>query len=131
MPDKDKPAVNAGGPGGERTGDSSGGKPKLRSLFEDDPEMTEILGVFVQEMPGRIADFRACWEGKELDRLTRLAHQLKGAGGGYGYPALGEAADRLEKTLKQLVEQGSPVALPRLQAEFNALLELCRSVSVK
>lgn len=123
MPDKDKPAPGTGG------GDTQDGT--LRSLFADDPEMAEILDIFVQEMPRRIAEFRACWESKELDRLARLAHQLKGAGGGYGYPALGEAAGRLERTLKQLIEEGTPVAFPQLQSELANLLDLCRSISVK
>lgn len=127
MPDKDKPGVNPGG----RDGDPRQQTPATRSIFADDPEMVDIIEMFVREMPERIAEFRACWEKRELDRLTRLAHQLKGAGGGYGYPALGDAAGKLERTLKELVEEGTSVALPRLQAEFNALLDLCRSISVR
>jgi HPt (histidine-containing phosphotransfer) domain-containing protein len=127
MPDNDKPAANPGG----RAGDSRERTPATRSIFADDPEMVDIIEMFVSEMPQRIAEFRDCWERRELDRLARLAHQLKGAGGGYGYPALGEAAGKLEQTLKQLVEDGAPVALARLQSEFNALLDLCRSISVR
>lgn len=127
MPDKDKPAINRDG----RDGDPRERTPATRSLFADDPEMVEIIEMFVREMPERIAEFRACWDRRELDRLTRLAHQLKGAGGGYGYPALGDAAGKLEHTLKQLVEEGATVALPRLQAEFNELLDLCRGISIR
>jgi HPt (histidine-containing phosphotransfer) domain-containing protein len=106
------------------------GEP-LRSRYADDPDMADILELFVNEMPKRLGEISSCWERRELERLTHLVHQLKGSSGGYGFPELGTAAGRLEDTLRQLVERGSAVGPPQLQSEFNCLLDLCRSVSVR
>jgi HPt (histidine-containing phosphotransfer) domain-containing protein len=109
----------------------TGRSQPLRSHYADDPDMTEIIELFVGEMPRRLNELAACWEQRELERLTHLVHQLKGASGGYGFPAVGRAAGQLEQTLRQLVERGSAVGPPQLQSEFNRLLELCRSMSVR
>ena len=117
MPDDKTPSPGRGGP--------------VRSQYADDPEMAEIIELFVGEMPRRMSDLAACWERRELERLTHMVHQLKGASGGYGFPALGEAAGQLERTLRQLLDGGTAVELASLQGEFGQLLELCRSMSVR
>ncbi len=43
---------------------------------------------------------RRCVEARSFSDLQTLAHQLKGAGGGYGFAQITEAAGRLEQTLK-------------------------------
>ena len=90
---------------------SSGDRP-LRSEFADDPDMQEIIELFVGEMPRRLGELTTCWERRELDRLTHLVHQLKGSSGGYGFPTLGHAAGQLEETLRRLLERGSAVGPP-------------------
>ena len=40
---------------GRQPGGSIPSEPELRSEFADDPEMAEILGLFLDELPGRIA----------------------------------------------------------------------------
>ncbi|MBX3357868.1 MAG: Hpt domain-containing protein [Phycisphaeraceae bacterium] len=117
-----------------RTGDpaprgsgASPSEPPLRSQFADDPDMSEIIALFVDEMPQRLADMRKRWESQQLDELKRLAHQLRGAGGGYGFPAIGAAAGRLEEILKAMVDRGADVSAAQVQAEFAALIDLCQT----
>lgn len=106
---------------------SAGGR--IRSRFADDPDMQPIVEMFVDEMPERIASLRSAWEASEIERLRRLAHQLKGSGGGYGFPALGDAAGRLEAAIQQLAGGGSLASLERLRQEFDELVGLCQRVS--
>lgn len=106
------------------------GEP-LRSQYADDPEMADILELFVREMPRRLEALSEAWKRRELETLTHMVHQIKGASGLYGYPSVGQAARDLEQTLRQLVERGTAVGPPQLQSEFNRLLELCRSLSVR
>jgi HPt (histidine-containing phosphotransfer) domain-containing protein len=103
------------------------GKPGdfLESDFANDPDMKEILEMFIQEMPERVAQLQASWEGRHLDGLRRLAHQLKGAGGGYGYPSLSGAAGELESTL-QSIRDGE---VERIKTQLDELVNLCQRMS--
>jgi HPt (histidine-containing phosphotransfer) domain-containing protein len=98
-----------------------------RSEFADDPDMREIVRVFVGDMPAKVREVRACWERGDLDRLMRLAHQLKGAAAGYGFPNISDAATSLEASLRTIVGRGEAVPLPQVQAEYTRLIELCLS----
>ena len=45
-------------------------------------------------------DLQALLEARSYSDLQTLAHQLKGAGGGYGFAQITEVAGRLEQSLK-------------------------------
>ena len=68
----------------------------IRSTYESDPDMLEIVREFASELPARIAKLEAHLAAGELRELQTLAHQLKGAGGGYGFPQITDASRRLE-----------------------------------
>lgn len=97
----------------------------LRSEFAEDPDMKDILEMFVQELPSRAEDLRRCLRENETAKLARVAHQLKGAGGGYGFPLISEVAGRLEATIASL--NGSPAAatLEEVRRQVDALIDLC------
>jgi HPt (histidine-containing phosphotransfer) domain-containing protein len=92
----------------------------IRSAYENDPDMLEI----VPELPARIAKLESHLAAHELRELQTLAHQLKGAGGGYGFPQITELAASLEAALKQGLD--APVVKDRA----NALCATLRSVVV-
>jgi HPt (histidine-containing phosphotransfer) domain-containing protein len=73
----------------------------IRSQYEDDPEMLELVREFAGELPGRARDLESRLDQCAFEDLQRLAHQLKGAGGGYGFPQITEAAASLEQALKE------------------------------
>ncbi len=68
----------------------------MRSELADEEDMRELILEFVMELPGRSAQMRALTSADSRESLRAMAHQLKGAGGGYGYPAITQAAARLE-----------------------------------
>jgi HPt (histidine-containing phosphotransfer) domain-containing protein len=72
-----------------------------RSDFADDPDMSEIVSLFVSELPQRMAAMHAALAAGETERLRTFAHQLKGAAGGYGFPKLGEAAALIDQGIKE------------------------------
>ena len=72
----------------------------LRSEFADDPDMAGIVALFVRELPQRLAAMHASLSVGDLEQVRVLAHQLKGAAGGYGYPKLGEAAALVDNAVK-------------------------------
>lgn len=127
------PAVDAGGGGDKLIGDSIGdasnapaheppATPSLRSSFADDPDMTEVLQEFVASLPGRVGELERLLEAGKFMELRRVVHQLKGAGGGYGFDRITELAATTEQSLKE------DAPLETIQAEVQTLAALVRSV---
>ncbi len=69
----------------------------VRSTLADDSEFAELLRTFAETIPQKRQTVRALHREGSLDQLRARAHQLKGAGGGYGFPGLTEAAAELER----------------------------------
>ena len=97
----------------------------LVSQYAADPEMAELVQLFISELPVRINALEAAWTEARLADLKRMAHQLKGSCGGYGFPSIGAAAEALETGLRAIPGTDSQAALDGLAAEFRELVELC------
>jgi HPt (histidine-containing phosphotransfer) domain-containing protein len=69
---------------------------ELYSTLGTDPELAELVELFVAEMPERLAQLMADYQAGEWEKLGRTAHQLKGAAGSYGFHQLTPYAARLE-----------------------------------
>ena len=69
------------------------------SSYEDDPDMIEIVRDFVSDAPRRAEELEEYLQSGDLSSLRTLAHQLKGAGGGYGFDAITDRAAELEGSL--------------------------------
>jgi len=95
--------------------------PVVYSEFHHDPDMTEIIGEFVSQLPERLVEMRQAAENGLWDRLQRMAHQMKGAGGGYGYPALTRVARELETHARRRDREATVL-------DLAALTGLCRSI---
>jgi HPt (histidine-containing phosphotransfer) domain-containing protein len=68
----------------------------IYSELSDDPDLGGIVAIFVEEMPDRIAAIERAFEAANWDVVQRLAHQMKGAAGSYGFDAVTPFALRLE-----------------------------------
>ena len=95
----------------------------LVSQLADDPDMIELIQAFVGDLPDRLVAIEKTLAEQTLDDLARLAHQLKGAAGGYGFPQITDAAGRLESCVKDGVD------LDQLRARAADLADLCRRAS--
>lgn len=100
----------------------------LRSRFAADVEMVELVHEFVQELPSRIEALQGLLRASHFDELRRAAHQLKGAAGGYGFPAISDSASSVEKLLTGGIGQAQ---IAELQSRVDELTSLCgRAVAV-
>ena len=77
-----------------------GAEDVLHSQYADTPVIARRLGKFVSRLDGRVQAMKAAIDNSQADELRRLAHQLKGSAGSYGYPSLSEAAKALEEAAK-------------------------------
>ncbi len=98
----------------------------ILSTHAADPDMRELIQLFIDELPERVRSIQDFWQRRELNELTRIAHQIKGAGGGYGFPTLGAAAGVLEH---ELTSTPTP-DLASVARQVNDLINLCARVRV-
>ncbi|HEU5057252.1 MAG TPA: ATP-binding protein [Kofleriaceae bacterium] len=106
--------LEAAGAAGEAEADAP-----LTSDLADDEEMLALVEQFVATMPERIGALEAASASGDRSCLARLAHQLKGAAGGYGFPRISAAAAALE----------AACGLGNLEATAGALEQLVRLMS--
>jgi histidine phosphotransfer protein HptB len=77
--------------------DSSDNQPIASDLVKEDPTFADLVEEFVAGLDQRVQGMRDAVGGSDFETLKSLAHQLKGAGGGHGYPILTEKAAALEQ----------------------------------
>ena len=91
----------------------------LYSPLADDPDLAEIVELFVQEMPQRSAKLAERLGASDWEGLRRLAHQLKGAAGSYGFAPISPLAARVEDNILQSRPEDE------IRRAVEALVELC------
>lgn len=92
--------------------------PLRSTLLATDPDLLDLVRDFVLGLDRRISDMQQARSAGDWIRLRSLAHQLKGAGGSYGYPDLSDLAAQLESVA--LATQ--PAAADHLLSEIQALI---------
>ncbi len=92
----------------------------LVSHLSGDPELQELVDEFVQNLPRKADALKAELARGDLEALSRLAHQLKGSAGGYGFPSITDAARYLEVTAKTTQD------LETLNNQIREIADMCR-----
>lgn len=75
-----------------------------------DPEFDELKREFLAEAETKINEIRALLQSnfplskETVERVIYLSHQLKGAGGSYGFQSISTEAAALETGLEQAIE---------------------------
>jgi signal transduction histidine kinase/CheY-like chemotaxis protein/HPt (histidine-containing phosphotransfer) domain-containing protein len=92
----------------------------IKSQYAGDPEMSELIEAFVARLPEMADAMAEALANNCFDELRRLAHQLKGSGGGYGYPSLTEQARKLEDSARAADGEAARLALNELKATVHA-----------
>lgn len=67
----------------------------VSNLLQDDPALAGLIEQFIDALPGLVEDFASAIAQQDWVTLGKLAHDMKGIGGGYGYPLLSELAERM------------------------------------
>lgn len=87
-----------------------------------DPELADIVEMFVQELPKRLDAMRHHLENADWEGLRQLAHQMKGAAGSYGFDVVSPVAGKIESA----VRDGEPE--DHIRAAVSELTDLCGRV---
>jgi HPt (histidine-containing phosphotransfer) domain-containing protein len=91
--------------------------------MRDDPDMREILGEFVKSLPEQVERMLSLLREQNLEELRRVVHQLKGAGGGYGFDRITTLAAAAEARLK------AGESLDTVTRSVEELIALTRTVA--
>lgn len=72
-----------------------------------DHELDELRREYLAESVAKVLEMEASIDGGQLpqsvDRLTTLAHQLKGSGGSYGFGRISAEAAEVEKAAERMM----------------------------
>ncbi len=96
----------------------------LYSSLASDPDLAELVEIFVESLPERVESLRQAFEQGDWETLRRTAHQLKGAAGSYGFDPLSPSAAQLE----QSVASGPEQDVEAIRQALEELLDLCSRV---
>lgn len=105
----------------------------MRSGSQDDPlisdfsgnaEMAPLIEEFALEMPENIDRMLTHWHKQEITALRRAVHQLRGAGGGYGFPSITKTAESVEQQIDT-----TPDDLEAIGKALDELIQLCARVA--
>ena len=99
--------------------------PNAFSLDINDPADAELIEYFLGELPERVDEISAAFSNDDFDHLERLAHQLKGAAPGFGFPAIGSEAGKLESQIREISDPADGV--DELRSQVESLVALCQS----
>lgn len=88
-----------------------------------DLELEELKREFLTEAREKVREIETNLERSDgpgsLERLTYLAHQLKGSGGSYGFEQISAEAAQLEKAVERMTSDGR-VQVPKDQLQQHA-----------
>ncbi len=96
--------------------------PIMSELVAEDPSFADLVEEFVGGLDERLRGMRAALDGEEIDTLKSLAHQLKGAGGGHGYPALTDVSGVLEQHAKDGALEECKASIEELAALLSRVV---------
>ena len=69
-------------------------------LVREDASFADIVVQFVDGLSDRVAKMEKAVGTGDFEALRGVAHQLKGCGGGFGYPVLTDRATSIEQAAK-------------------------------
>ncbi len=75
-------------------------QPVFSELLNKDSVVKDLLGDFIEELSRMLTNIKMAFVSEEWQVMRETVHDLKGMGGGFGYPDLSSLAEQLEDELK-------------------------------
>ncbi|MBP7141447.1 MAG: Hpt domain-containing protein [Opitutaceae bacterium] len=93
----------------------------LRAINPDDSSfLKEIIGIFIEDTPARIAELRTTMANGDVDGFSRAAHSIKGSSSNLGAARLRSLAEHLEHDSKSQPLANFAQGITELEATFAA-----------
>ncbi len=102
----------------------------LRALNPEDPAfLKELIDLFIQDVPGRIAEIEQGIANKNSELLTRAAHTIKGSCSNFGAANLREISHTMEMQGKASDFAAAATSLVTLRADFALVAAALQKVT--
>lgn len=98
-------------------------EPIHSDLLHQDSIVKELLADFINELLKMLTHIKMSFVNEEWPNMCATVHDLKGMGGGFGYPQLSELAEKLETELKNENYQAVRMLL-------NELDNMCQRIKI-
>jgi PAS domain S-box-containing protein len=92
--------------------------PIISSLLTEEPEFLELMQEFINRLVTDMEELKTAVDEKRWDVVRRISHNIKGGGGGFGFPMLTDIAGEIQSH----VMSGDYEAVQELVEEMD---ELC------
>ena len=89
------------------------------NLLTDEPELIDLIDKFMTRLPVMQDAINKAYTDNKVEELSALIHQMKGVGGGYGYPMLTELCAKIEFQIENKDADNTKALIK----EFNLLVE--------
>lgn len=97
---------------------------RVLSSLAGDPDLGELVEMYVSEMPQRVQTILQAHAAHDWELLGRLAHQVKGAAGSYGFQQITDLAESLEHACRRSGEE------TLIQTAFDRLIDVMNRAEV-
>ena len=94
----------------------------IYSTLGGDPDLGELVEMYVDEMPDRIAALEQAFSSGDQEALQRAAHQMKGAGQSYGFDQLTPLAAAVEYSVRDSEPEEN------IRKVLQELVDVCQQV---
>ncbi len=95
----------------------------LRELSPDADFLRELIEIYLQDTPQRIAELQDALNKKDIPVFTRAAHTIKGSSSNFGATKLTKLAHELEMQGKSDNLAESPASVAKLNLEYALVAE--------
>jgi HPt (histidine-containing phosphotransfer) domain-containing protein len=92
----------------------------IYSVLGNHPDLKELVGLFVAEMPDRISHLLDRLDASDWEGVRRAVHQLKGSAGSYGFEPISRSAGQVEEAIRESRPE------EHIRRSVEELVELCR-----
>ena len=75
--------------------------PDDKYLVQVDPDLEDLVPVFLEEIQEDLAGMRQALEGRNWETVKALGHKSKGTAGGYGFDGVSELCSSVELAAKE------------------------------
>ena len=90
------------------------------NLLIKEPDLIDLIDKFISRLPIMRDAINLAHKSNKEDELSGLIHQMKGVGGGYGYPMLTELCKKIEFQIENQDYE-----------KLNDLIEIFNAMAVK
>ena len=98
------------------------GSNRIKSSNASNPQIMAIIPEFVDGLPSKVRKMTDLLERDDLPALQRVAHELLGTCGGYGFAPVSQPA----RTVEQSIKAGQP--LESIIPAVKSLIEVIRRI---